>query len=601
MLTNALKSTSVLALCAAMMAPPAIGQSSQGEGAGLEACDVMGPFPCVLEDGTVIEDAAALARWKLTAGEGQEEPAAEAPPAVEEAPADAPAEGEAAAEDKSLLDTVIEETGEAVEDLLGVDPEAGDPVPAEDPQATQPPADVPIADEAPAPDQPSVEPQPPAEVQPADEPKAEDVPAVEAPAEEAPVVEAPAEDKPTQEPPADAHPADDSDAAVEQGTGDTPEAGTTAPQPRPDATPETGLETMDELPAAAAAAADAEAEASGDPEAAMDAGGDANVTVEEVTEEAARSSSEEFDTKVGAENRAPEARSGMSDFERALLIGLGAVAVGAILYNGAKVVSNSGDRIVVRRPDGTLEVLKNDDETLRRPGSEVVTRTFDDGSVRTVVTQPDGTRIITIRAANGTALKRTRVLPDGSSYVLFDDTIESRPVDRVVIADRPAPRETLSADDEGALRAALMASMNADIGRSFSLRQIRQFEQVRDLAPLIEVDAITFDTGSAVIKPTQAEQLAGLGIAIREVIKEVPGAVFLVEGHTDAVGDASYNLALSDRRAESVALALTEYFNVPPENLITQGYGESELKILTNEAERRNRRANVRNITPLLR
>jgi outer membrane protein OmpA-like peptidoglycan-associated protein len=171
----------------------------------------------------------------------------------------------------------------------------------------------------------------------------------------------------------------------------------------------------------------------------------------------------------------------------------------------------------------------------------------------------------------------------------------------VVIADRPAPRESLSANDEDALRAALLASMNADTGRSFSLRQIRQFKQVRDLAPMIEVAAITFDTGSAVIKPSEAEQLAGLGIAIRDVIEAVPGAVFLIEGHTDAVGDASYNLALSDRRAESVALALTEYFDVPPENLITQGYGESELKILTNDAERRNRRANVRNITPLLR
>ena len=36
------------------------------------------------------------------------------------------------------------------------------------------------------------------------------------------------------------------------------------------------------------------------------------------------------------------------------------------------------------------------------------------------------------------------------------------------------------------------------------------------------------------------------------------------------------------------------------ENLITQGYGESQLKILTTEAEAANRRAVVRNITGLL-
>ena len=76
--------------------------------------------------------------------------------------------------------------------------------------------------------------------------------------------------------------------------------------------------------------------------------------------------------------------------------------------------------------------------------------------------------------------------------------------------------------------------------------------------------------------------------------------MFLIEGHTDAVGAATYNLALSDRRAETVALALTEYFDVPPENMIVQGYGESDLKVATQDAERANRRAAVRRITPLL-
>ena len=66
------------------------------------------------------------------------------------------------------------------------------------------------------------------------------------------------------------------------------------------------------------------------------------------------------------------------------------------------------------------------------------------------------------------------------------------------------------------------------------------------------------------------------------------------------MGRAAYNLALSDRRAESVALALTEYFNVPASNLIVQGYGESDLKVQQTGDIRENRRAAVRNITPLL-
>jgi outer membrane protein OmpA-like peptidoglycan-associated protein len=80
-----------------------------------------------------------------------------------------------------------------------------------------------------------------------------------------------------------------------------------------------------------------------------------------------------------------------------------------------------------------------------------------------------------------------------------------------------------------------------------------------------------------------------------------PAQMFLIEGHTDTVGDASYNLALSDRRAESFALALTEYFDVPPSNMIVQGYGEADLRIKQTGDIRGNRRGAVRNITPLLR
>ena len=76
--------------------------------------------------------------------------------------------------------------------------------------------------------------------------------------------------------------------------------------------------------------------------------------------------------------------------------------------------------------------------------------------------------------------------------------------------------------------------------------------------------------------------------------------MFLIEGHTDAVGAEDDNLSLSDRRAESVAVALTEQFQVPPENLVTQGYGEQYLKVDTQGPRGMNRRVTVRRITPLL-
>jgi len=155
--------------------------------------------------------------------------------------------------------------------------------------------------------------------------------------------------------------------------------------------------------------------------------------------------------------------------------------------------------------------------------------------------------------------------------------------------------------EEADLRAALQAEMLADQQRRFSLRQVREIPQVRALAPQLELDAVQFATGSAAIRPEQARSLARIGRALSDLIAKDPRTVILVEGHTDAVGNATYNLALSDRRAETVALALTEYFDVPPQNMITQGYGESDLKVRTLEDEPANRRAVVRNITGLLR
>jgi hypothetical protein len=79
-----------------------------------------------------------------------------------------------------------------------------------------------------------------------------------------------------------------------------------------------------------------------------------------------------------------------------------------------------------------------------------------------------------------------------------------------------------------------------------------------------------------------------------------PGEVFLIEGHTDAVGSDIDNLSLSDRRAQAVADLLAQQFGIPRENLVTQGYGKQFLLVPTPEPERRNRRVVIRRITPLL-
>ncbi|WP_420415664.1 OmpA family protein [Marinovum algicola] len=335
------------------------------------------------------------------------------------------------------------------------------------------------------------------------------------------------------------------------------------------------------------------------------------VVVETVTEADVRSSSEEFGSDVIVEQQAEQRGTredddddddrGFSNAETAAALGLGVLALSQILGDADEVVSNSGDRVVVRRGND-LQVIRDDDVLLRQPGSEVETRNFADGSSRVVVTRPDGSQVITVRAADGTVVRRVQVRADGRRIVLFDDTEEAaEPVD---VTTLPEPRRqqpvTVTSGDRAALEAALNAQLAADVDRRFSLNQVRSIREVRHLMPEVTLDAVNFQTGSAVIQPGEAEELADLGSQLADFLAANPDELFIVEGHTDTVGDAAYNLALSDRRAESVALALVEYFDVPPENLIIQGYGESDLLVPREGPERANRRATVRRITPLL-
>ncbi|WP_306751840.1 OmpA family protein [Paracoccus actinidiae] len=332
------------------------------------------------------------------------------------------------------------------------------------------------------------------------------------------------------------------------------------------------------------------------------------IVEQRITRENSRSSDEDFETSLrdalrGRDQQRAEARDDNdddddNDLAKALLLGLGAVAVGSYLNNNRQVALSAPDRVVVTRADGSQEVIKDEVALLRQPGSTVATENFDDGSSRTVVTRADGSRVVTIRDADLRVLRRTLVSPDGTQTRLIDDTAEVESVD---IATLPAPAPVYNPgtyDDEAALREAFRREI--DIDRRFTLGQVRNIPEVRSLVAPVNIDAITFDSGSAAISPDQARQLSTLGGVIQDAIAENPREVFLIEGHTDLVGPDAANLALSDRRAESVALALSEYFQVPPENLVVQGYGEQFPQVRQEGDIRENRRASVRRITDLL-
>jgi outer membrane protein OmpA-like peptidoglycan-associated protein len=227
----------------------------------------------------------------------------------------------------------------------------------------------------------------------------------------------------------------------------------------------------------------------------------------------------------------------------------------------------------------------------------------------TVVERPGGVRIVTYTGPDGRLLRRLRRYPDGREVILIDNPVREHRGEEDFYVDLPPPvvripRERYILDSDGASEADVYGVLTEPpvepLDRAYSLDEIRYSRPLLLRMPSVDVDTINFDTGSWTVTPEQAARLAIIADAINKTVTDNPRTVFLIEGHTDAVGSDVDNLSLSDRRAEAVATVLSEQFQVPPENLTTQGYGKQYLKIATDGPERRNRRVTVRNITPLL-
>lgn len=290
---------------------------------------------------------------------------------------------------------------------------------------------------------------------------------------------------------------------------------------------------------------------------------------------------------------------------------------------GGRTIITEPGRVIVRDPGGQSFIRHNEDDRFRR-GARDIRQERVGNDTRTIVGRPDGSQIITVNDRDGRMMQRIRRDPRGHEVVIIDNTrrgggpgavaagvaaglaagaiggyfvsmpppVIHMPRDRYIVEADRAPPEVIYET--------LLAPPVERIERAYTLDEVRYSPMVRARMPSIDLDTINFETGSWDIPPDQAAKLQVIGDGINRAISRNPREVFLIEGHTDAVGNDVDNLSLSDRRAQSAAELLTQQFQVPPENLVTQGYGEQNLKIPTDGPSRENRRVTVRRITPLL-
>nr|WP_245316295.1 OmpA family protein [Mesorhizobium wenxiniae] len=279
---------------------------------------------------------------------------------------------------------------------------------------------------------------------------------------------------------------------------------------------------------------------------------------------------------------------------------------------GVDVVRELGDRVILQFNNQTI-VESDDAPRMHRGARNVYYEELSGDRTREIVERDNGIQIVTIRNRYGDVIQRSRIAPDGREYVLsyvderyYDDDNDWRdPGDDLPPIRIDIPREEYILDAEGIedpddYYTFLEQPPVERVQRLYSIDEVKRSARVRDIARRIDLDTLNFEFGSASIPETEVQKLEGVASAMERLLEKNPAETFLIEGHTDAVGRPEANLALSDRRAEAVAEALTNAFSIPPENLTTQGYGEEYLKVNTSEPNRENRRVAIRRITSLV-
>jgi outer membrane protein OmpA-like peptidoglycan-associated protein len=295
-----------------------------------------------------------------------------------------------------------------------------------------------------------------------------------------------------------------------------------------------------------------------------------------------------------------------------------------VVGDGKLRVIEEPDRRVIVKQDNRVFIRHDDSDRFRRIAPDARTIRRADGTSTTFMTRRGGVRVYDVTDRHGRLLYRYRRYPGGREVILIDnrryyrrnndrtrDILIGAGIGLVIgsaialaAPDVRIPRDEYIVDYDRAsdddIYEALIAPPIERLDRGYSLEEIRYSRHLRDRMRRIDLDTVTFDFGSWEVGRDQERALERMADGINRALERNPDEIFMIEGHTDAVGSEDDNLMLSDRRAQSVAEILTTAYGVPPENLITQGYGEEQLKIPTNGPERANRRITVRRIGPLL-
>jgi peptidoglycan-associated lipoprotein len=133
----------------------------------------------------------------------------------------------------------------------------------------------------------------------------------------------------------------------------------------------------------------------------------------------------------------------------------------------------------------------------------------------------------------------------------------------------PPPEPAVDTAAERRAREEAEARRRAEEEARRRAEEERRRREERERVLAIIAERVHFDFDKSNIRPDQEPVLQRK----IEVLRQYPGIKLQIEGHCDERGSNEYNLALGQRRAESVKRYLTSY-GLSPDRFTTISYGE---------------------------
>ena len=165
-------------------------------------------------------------------------------------------------------------------------------------------------------------------------------------------------------------------------------------------------------------------------------------------------------------------------------------------------------------------------------------------------------------------------------------TLEAERARKAAAAETEKAAKAKSAAEMEAAKAAKAKAESDQLTKELANLKAQQTER----GIVLTIGDVLFATGKADLSPDANQSVAKLA----EFLKKSPNRNVLIEGHTDSVGKDDSNLALSQKRADSVKARLVGD-GIAPARITTVGYGK-KFPVASNDTKAgkaQNRRVDV--------